>query len=78
MSLVIPPRVPLHIRLVAWIGALLIAGWIVYLVFNFGYYASGLAVLKEEEKLRRKTPIQMECADPNAPERADPNRRVKP
>jgi hypothetical protein len=73
MSLVTPPPTPLLIRLVAWIGALLISGWIVYLVFNFGYYASGLALVKEEEKLRRKTPIRMEFVDPNAPDRSDPN-----
>ena len=50
--------------------ALVASGGIVYLVFNFGYYASGLAVLKHEEKSRRETPIRTEFADPNG---ADPN-----
>ena len=78
MSLITAPRAPLWIRFVAWIGALIVGGGIVYLVFNFGYYASGLGVLKEQEKLRQKTPIQMEFADPNAQPPADPNRRGKP
>jgi hypothetical protein len=72
MSLVHPPRAPIHVRLIAWVGALIVAGGILYLVFNFGYYASGLAVLKEQEKLRRETPIQMEFADPNKPPPASP------
>lgn len=46
------------------------AGGIVHLVFNFGYYASGLALLKQEERIRRETPIRTEFADPN---RLDPN-----
>lgn len=78
MSLITTPRAPLWIRIVAWIGALIVGGGIVYLVFNFGYYASGLAVVKQQEKLRRETPIQMEFSDPNAQPPADPNLKTGP
>ena len=73
MSLIEAPRAPWIIRIAAWVGALLIGAGIVYLVFNFGYYASGLAALKEQEKLRKETPIRMEFADPNARPAVDPN-----
>ena len=70
MDVIRTPPAPLAIRIISWVLALVAAGGIVYLVFNFGYYASGLAVLKQEERIRRETPIRTEFADPN---RADPN-----
>ena len=55
--------------------ALVASGGIVYLVFNFGYYASGLAAFKYEQQTRRETPIRTEFADPDIadPNGADPN-----
>jgi hypothetical protein len=71
MSLVQYPRTPWWIRIVSLVGALTVAAMIVYLVFTFGWYASGLAALKEERTQREKTPIRLDFKDPNVP--ADPN-----
>jgi len=78
MRLLKDPKTPLWIRLVSWAVAIIVALLIVRLVFTFGYYASGLAVLDAQKKQREKTPIKLEFpesgtgtpVDPNA---ADPN-----
>jgi len=70
MQVMKTPPAPVAIRVVSWILALLTAGSIVWLVFNFGYYASGLAAVKQDERTRRQTPIRTEFADPN---KNDPN-----
>jgi len=80
MRLITAPRTPPFIRLVSWVAALLVTLTIVYLVFKFGYYASGLAAFEQDQKIRSKTPIPLKFADPNAPSdqntRADPNART--
>jgi len=55
------------IRIISWVVAIIASCGIVYLVFNFGYYASGLALHKYEEKVRSETPIPTKFADPNSP-----------
>lgn len=70
MDIIRTPPAPLVIRIISWIVALVVAGGIVHLVFNFGYYASGLAAHKQDERIRRETPIRTEFADPDRP---DPN-----
>jgi len=69
MRLLKTPATPILIRVVAWILALIVGGGIVYLVFSFGYYASGLASYNEEQRRRGETPIPVSFSDPNA----DPN-----
>jgi len=72
--LVTPPRTPLWVTIISFLVALIVGAGIVYLVFMFGYYASGLAVVKEEERRRESTPIPAQFADPNDPPKArDPN-----
>ena len=71
MKLVKPPATPILIRIVSWVGALVVGGTIVYLVFNFGYYASGLASYEEQQKRRSETPIPVDFSDPNQ----DPNKK---
>ena len=84
MRLIQYPRTPWWIRIVSMIGALIVAGLILWLVFTFGWYASGLAVIKEEKRRRERTPIRLDFgADANAPARdlnapADPNRPTDP
>ena len=74
MKLIRTPPAPTLIRLVSWIAALVVSGAIVYLVFTFGYFASGLASYKEEQRRRQETPIPLTFSDPNAaPPSADPN-----
>lgn len=70
--LIKPQRAPLPIRILALIFALLVAAAIAQMVLTFGWYASGLAAHKEEEKLRRETPIDLQFADPNADGGQDP------
>ena len=77
MRLIQYPRTPLWIRIVSLIGALIVASGIIYLVFTFGWYASGLAVLKEEKRRREQTPIRLDFgADANSPV-PDPNAPAK-
>ena len=71
MRLITAPRTPPTILVLSWVAALLVTGTIVYLVFKFGYYASGLAAFEQDQKIRSKTPIPLSFADPNAP--PDPN-----
>ena len=59
MRLLKDPKTPLWIRLVSWAVAIIVALLIVRLVFTFGYYASGLAVLDAQKKQREKTPIKL-------------------
>ncbi len=64
--LIRPPKNPLPVRILALLLALVVALLIARLVFTFGWYASGLAAHKEQEKLRQETPINLQFADPNA------------
>ena len=74
MRLITTPRTPPLIRLVSWVAALVVAGTILYLVFNFGYFASGLAAWEQDQKIKSKTPIPLQFVDPNAPPAPpDPN-----
>lgn len=66
------PRTPPIVRIASLIVALAVGGVIVWLVFTFGYYASGLAALKEHQRRQRETPIPATFADPNAPPAARP------
>jgi hypothetical protein len=70
MSLVRYPRTSWGIRIVSLLAALVVAAFLVHLVLNFGWYASGLAFEKEEARRRREEPIRLNFSDPNA---ADPN-----
>ncbi len=45
--------------------ALVVAALIVRLVFAFGWYASGLAADKNDERKRQDQPIDVKFADPN-------------
>ena len=67
MKLIRAPGAPILVRIVSWILALAVGGAIVWLVFNFGYYASGLAALKEDQRRREQTPIPLSFGDPNSP-----------
>ena len=82
MRLVRSAGAPILIRLASWIVALTVGGAILWLVFNFGYYASGLAAYKEDQRRRQQTPIPLSFNDPNddpndhpgsAPPAPDPN-----
>ncbi|HKY33863.1 MAG TPA: hypothetical protein VJV23_15130 [Candidatus Polarisedimenticolia bacterium] len=66
-------RTPLWIRLVSLLGALVAGILLTRLILTFGWYASGLAAHKEEERRRREQPIELRFADPNAGRGADPN-----
>ncbi|HZI94720.1 MAG TPA: hypothetical protein VFE84_10785, partial [Patescibacteria group bacterium] len=81
MKLIKPAAAPLLIQLISWIVALTVGGAIAYLVFNFGYYASGLAAYNEDVRRRQETPIPLSFGDPNtappAPAPADPNAAVR-
>lgn len=59
------PRTPVVVRILSLIAALVIAAVIVRLVFAFGWYASGLAAYKDEERRRREGPISVVFDDPN-------------
>lgn len=61
------PKTSFLVRLLSVLVALAIAAGIVHLVFTFGYFASGLAVLDADERRRQETPIPLEFNDPNAP-----------
>ncbi|HET9481390.1 MAG TPA: hypothetical protein VFP98_06505 [Candidatus Polarisedimenticolia bacterium] len=74
MELPRDPKTPLLVRVISILVALAIGGTIVYLVFTFGYYASGMATLKEYEKIRSETPIDTQFTTPAPqPAPADPN-----
>jgi len=74
MIILKPPRTPWPILLVSWIAALILAAMIAHLVFTFGYYASGLAAFKEDERRRSETPIPLSFAEPGG----DPNAASPP
>ena len=79
MRLVKPQATPILIQVVSWFLALVAGGTIVYLVFNFGYYASGLASYKQEQRERLKQPIPLSFSDPNSPSPpADANSQPSP
>jgi len=78
MRLLEDPKTPLWIRLVSWAIALLLALLITRLVFTFGYYASGLAVLDEQKRQMKKTPIKLEFEDPGRLPAAYPNAAPDP
>ena len=71
MSLVKPPPTSWGIRIISILGALIVAALLLRLVLTFGWYASGLAALKEDERRRRETPIRLDFKDPNS--LPDPN-----
>ncbi len=58
MQLIQDPRTPWWIRALSILLATAVAIGIVYLVFMFGYYASGLAVLDEQKKQPQPIPLQ--------------------
>ena len=66
MRLIRPPAAPILVRVISWIVALIVGGTIVYLVFTFGYVASGLASYNEEQRRREAAPIPVNFADPNS------------
>lgn len=78
MRLLKDPKTPLWIRIVSWTVALLVALLITRLVFTFGYYASGLAVLDEYDRRMEKIPIKLEFQDPGDPPAGDPNAAPDP
>ncbi len=59
------PRTPPIVRIVSLLAALILAALIVRLVFAFGWYASGLAAYKEQERRRSAAPIPVLFEDPN-------------
>lgn len=75
MSLIQTPRTPWWIRIVSILGALVLAALLAHLVLTFGWYASGLAIQKEEERRQRKAPIPLNFSEPGArdPNIEDPN-----
>jgi hypothetical protein len=75
MSLLQTPRTSWGIRILSLLAALLVAGLIAHLVLTFGWYASGLALDKEEERRRREAPIPLNFGEPGArdPNVPDPN-----
>jgi len=77
MSLVQTPRTSWGIRILSLLAALVVAALLLHLVLNFGWYASGLAFEKEEERRRREAPIPLNFSDSNAaapdPNAPDPN-----
>ncbi len=84
MSLVQTPRTSWGIRIISLLAALAVAALLLHMVLNFGWYASGLAALKEDEKRRRDAPIRLDFKDPNAAAQRspaappDPNRAADP
>ena len=72
MRLVQNPRTSWGIRILSLLAALAVAALLLHLVLNFGWYASGLAFEKEEERRRKEAPIRLDFSDPNAAS-ADPN-----
>ncbi|MFQ5700368.1 MAG: hypothetical protein ACE5HU_00810 [Acidobacteriota bacterium] len=69
-----PRSSPLLIAASILLG-LIIALGIAHLVFEFAYYASGLAAAKQEEDRRARSPIDVKFTDPNAPAQAPAGRR---
>lgn len=63
-----PPRSSPLLMAAAILLGLAVAALIVHMVFTFAWFASGLAVDKEEERRRQERPIDVEfqAADPNA------------
>jgi hypothetical protein len=60
------PRTSPVIMILAVTAALAVAALIVHLVLTFGWYASGLAADKEEERQRQTAPIDVQFSDPIA------------
>ena len=58
MQLIRDPSTPWWVRMLSILVATVLALAIVYLVFMFGYYASGLAVLDEQKKQPKPIPLQ--------------------
>jgi hypothetical protein len=75
MSLIQYPRTSWTIRILSLLAALLVGALIAHLVLTFGWYASGLAYQKEEDKRRQEAPIRLNFGEPAArdPNLADPN-----
>lgn len=84
MNLLQTPRTSWGIRIISLLAALAVGALLLHLVLNFGWYASGLAALKEDEKRRRETSIRLDFRDPNAAAPRspatppDPNRPADP
>lgn len=70
MAIVKYQRAPLWVRILALAGGLLVALLIARMVFLFGYVASGLAALDQEQKEKKDRPIAIQFTDANS---VDPN-----